>query len=73
MLIILGFTLLLILLVVLSFVTGILRSFLDWLLNLFRRKDRRQPTTVHNKPSAKKTKIISDSDGEYVEFEEIKK
>lgn len=73
MLIVIGFTLLFILLVVLSFVTGILRSFLDWFLNLFRGKDRRQPTTVHKKPSAKKTKIISDSDGEYVEFEEIKK
>ena len=73
MLIILGFTLLFILLVVLSFVTGVLRSILDWFMNLFHRKNRQQPTTVHNKPRAKKGKIISDSDGEYVEFEEIKK
>lgn len=71
------FILLFALLAVLTFARDLLASFLGAIVGLFRKGDRMQKKTegrqtVGKRPRSKK-KVLSDSDGEYVDFEEVKK
>ena len=71
------FILLFVLLAVLTFARDLLASFLNAVVGLFRKDDRTQKSTegrqTIRKRERKKKKIYSDSDGEYVDFEEVKK
>lgn len=64
----------------LTFARDLLASFLESIVGLFRKllhKDSKPNTgsgqqTIH-KHTHKRSKVVRDSDGEYVDFEEIKK
>lgn len=72
--------LLFVLLAVLTFARDLLATFLNAIVGFFRRlvgRDQKQEKTegrqtVGKRPRSKK-KVLSDSDGEYVDFEEVKK
>lgn len=71
--------LLFVLLAVLTFARDLLATFLNGIVRFFRRlvgRDQKQDNegqqTVRKRTRAKK-KVLSDSDGEYVDFEEVKK
>ncbi len=72
--------LLFVLLALLTFARDLLASFLESIVGLFRKllhKDSKPNTgsgqqTIH-KHTRKRSKVVRDSDGEYVDFEEIKK
>ncbi len=71
------FILLFVLLAVLTFARDVLVTVLAAIVGIFRKGDRKQKKaegeqTVRRRARAKK-KVYSDSDGEYVDFEEIKK
>ena len=71
------FILLFVLLAVLTFARDLLASFLGAIVGLFRKGDRMNRKnegrqTVRRRTRSKK-KVYSDSDGEYVDFEEIQK
>jgi hypothetical protein len=70
---ILGF----VLLAVLTFARDLLASILNTVVGIFRKEDRRKKKTegrqtIRKRPRTRK-KVYSDTDGEYVDFEEIKK
>ena len=71
------FILLFAMLAVLTFARNLLATFLSAVVGLFRRGDRKQKNTegrqTIRRRDRKKKKVYSDSDGEYVDFEEIKK
>lgn len=71
------FILLFALLAVLTFARDLLASFLTAVVGLFRKSDRKPNSTegrqTIRKRDRKKKKIYSDSDGEYVDFEEVKR
>ena len=71
------FILLFALLAVLTFARNLLATFLGTVVGLFRRGDRKQKNTegrqTIRRRDRKKRKVYSESDGEYVDFEEIKK
>lgn len=73
---ILFFIILFVLLAVLTFARNLLAAFIASIVGLFRRGDRMQKNegrqTVRKRNRNKK-KVYSDSDGEYVDFEEVKK
>lgn len=71
--------LLFVLLAVLTFARDLLATFLNAIVRFFRRlvgRDQKQDNegqqTVRKRTRSKK-KVLSDSDGEYVDFEEVKK
>ena len=71
--------LLFVLLAVLTFARDLLATFLNAIVRFFRRlvgrnqkQDNEGQQTVRKRTRAKK-KVLSDSDGEYVDFEEVKK
>ncbi|MBR4792038.1 MAG: DUF4834 family protein [Bacteroidaceae bacterium] len=71
------FILLFALLAVLTFARNLLATFLSAVVGLFRRGDRKQKNaegrqTIRRR-DRKKRKVYSDTDGEYVDFEEVKK
>ena len=71
------FILLFALLAVLTFARDLLVSIITAIVGLFRKGDRKQNNsegrqTVRKRTRSKK-KVLSDSDGEYVDFEEVKK
>ena len=71
------FILLFALLAVLTFARDLLAAIIASIVGLFRKGDRMQKKdegrqTVRRR-DRKKKKIYSDSDGEYVDFEEVKK
>ena len=71
------FILLFALLAVLTFARNLLATFLSAVVGLFRRGDRKQKNTegrqTIRRRDRKKRKVYSDTDGEYVDFEEVKK
>lgn len=71
------FILLFALLAVLTFARNLLATFLGAIVGLFRKGDRMQKKTEGRQTVGKRTrskkKVLSDSDGEYVDFEEVKK
>ena len=74
---ILIFIVLFILLAVLTFARDLLASFLSSIVRIFKKKDRMNTTnegrqTIRKRPRARK-KVFADTDGEYVDFEEVKK
>ena len=71
------FILLFVLLAVLTFARDVLVTILAAIVGFFRKGDRKQKKaegqqTVRRRARARK-KVYSDSDGEYVDFEEVKK
>ena len=71
------FILLFVLLAVLTFARDLLATFLSAVVGIFKRGDRKKRRTegrqtIRKRPRARK-KVFSESDGEYVDFEEIKK
>ena len=69
------FILLFALLAVLTFARDLLVSIITAIVGLFRKGDRKQNNsegrqTVRKRTRSKK-KVLSDSDGEYVDFEEV--
>ena len=71
------FILLFALLAVLTFARDLLAAIIASIVGLFRKGDRMQKKdegrqTVRRR-DRKKKKVYSDSDGEYVDFEEVKK
>lgn len=71
------FILLFALLALLTFARNLLAAFLAFIVGIFRKGDRKEKNTegdqtVRRRARSKK-KVLSDSDGEYVDFEEIKK
>jgi len=71
------FILLFALLAILTFARDLLATFLGAVVGLFRKGDRMQKKaegrqTIRRR-DRKKNKVYSDSDGEYVDFEEVKK
>ena len=71
------FILLFVLLAVLTFARDLLASFLSAIVGIFRKGDRMQKNaegrqTIRRR-ERKKRKVYSDTDGEYVDFEEVKK
>jgi len=77
-LIIIVFILLFILLAVLTFARDLLVSIIAAIVGIFRKGEKRKTNdtegrqTVRRRDRARK-KVLSDSDGEYVDFEEVKK
>jgi len=72
------FILLFVLLAVLTFARNLLASFLDAVVGLFRKGDKNPRKETDGRQTIrrrdrKKTKVYSESDGEYVDFEEVKK
>ena len=71
------FILLFALLAILTFARDLLATFLGAVVGLFRKGDRMQKKTegrqTIRRRDRKKNKVYSDSDGEYVDFEEVKK
>ena len=71
------FILLFALLAVLTFARNLLATFLSAVVGIFRRGDRMQESTegrqTIRRRDRNKKKVYSDTDGEYVDFEEIKK
>lgn len=75
--IIILFILLFALLAILTFARNVLATFLGAVVGLFRKgerkpKDNEGRQTIRKRDRNKK-KVYSDADGEYVEFEEVKK
>ena len=75
--IIILFILLFALLAILTFARDLLATFLSAVVGIFRRGDRMNKKeegrqSIRRRARSKK-KIYSDSDGEYVDFEEVKK
>ena len=71
------FILLFALLAVLTFARDLLATFLSAIVGIFRKSDRTPNSnegrqTLRKRDRSKK-KVYADSDGEYVDFEEIKK
>lgn len=75
--IIILFILLFALLAILTFARNLLATFLSAIVGLFRKSDRQPQKTegqqTIRKRDRNKKKVYSDSDGEYVDFEEVKK
>ena len=75
--IIILFILLFALLAILTFARNLLATLLSAVVGLFRKGDRMQKKTegrqTLRKRARNKKKVYSDSDGEYVDFEEVKK
>lgn len=71
------FILLFVLLAVLTFARDVLATIIAAIVGLFRKGDRMQKKTegrqTIRRRDRKKQKVYSDSDGEYVDFEEVKK
>ena len=71
------FILLFVALAVLTFARDLLATFLSAVVGIFRKGDRMQKNTegrqTIRRRERKKRKVYSDSDGEYVDFEEVKK
>lgn len=71
------FILLFALLAVLTFARDLLATFLSAVVGIFRKGDRMQKSTegrqTIRKRDRNKKKVYSDSDGEYVDFEEVKR
>ncbi|MBO7113152.1 MAG: DUF4834 family protein [Bacteroidaceae bacterium] len=71
------FILLFVLLAVLTFARDVLVTIIAAIVGLFRKGDRMQKKTegrqTIRRRDRKKQKVYSDSDGEYVDFEEVKK
>ena len=71
------FILLFALLAVLTFARDLLVSFLNTIVGIFRKGDRKpkdnEARQTVRKRARNKKKVLSDSDGEYVDFEEVKK
>lgn len=71
------FILLFVLLAVLTFARDVLATIIEAIVGLFRKGDRMQKKTegrqTIRRRDRKKQKVYSDSDGEYVDFEEVKK
>ena len=71
------FILLFVLLAVLTFARDVLVTIIAAMVGLFRKGDRMQKKTecrqTIRRRDRKKQKVYSDSDGEYVDFEEVKK
>lgn len=70
------FILLFVLLAVLTFARDVLVTVLTAIVGFFRKGDRKQKKTegqqtVRKRARARK-KVLSDTDGEYVDFEEVK-
>ncbi|MBO4268261.1 MAG: hypothetical protein J5869_02695 [Bacteroidaceae bacterium] len=70
---ILGF----VLLAVLTFARDLLATILNAVVGFFRKEDRKKKNTegrqTIRRRSRTKKKVYSDTDGEYVDFEEVKK
>ena len=71
------FILLFALIAVLTFARDLLVTILSAIVGIFRKGDRMQKKnegrqTIRRR-ERKKKKVLSDSDGEYVDFEEVKK
>ena len=71
------FILLFALLAILTFARDLLATFLNAVVGIFRKDDRQHQKdegrqTIRRRDRNKK-KVYSDSDGEYVDFEEVKK
>ena len=77
-LIIILFIVLFVLLAVLTFARDVLVSIIVAIVGIFRKGEKRNinntegKQTVRRRDRARK-KVLSDSDGEYVDFEEVKK
>ena len=67
------FVLMFVLLAVLTFARDLLASCLNAGVGLFRKGDRSQGEQTIRRRDRNKKKVYSDSDGEYVDFEEVKK
>lgn len=71
------FILLFALLAILTFARDLLASFLNAVVGLFRKSDStpnsNEGRQTIRRRDRKKKKVYSDSDGEYVDFEEVKK
>lgn len=71
------FILLFVVLAVLTFARNLLVTVLAAIVGIFRKGDRKQKNTegqqIVRKRTRSKKKVLSDSDGEYVDFEEVKK
>ena len=70
------FILLFALLAVLTFARDLLATFLNAVVGIFRKDDRQKERSEGRQTIRKrdrKKKVYSDSDGEYVDFEEVKK
>jgi len=70
------FILLFVLLAILTFARNLLASFLNAIVGIFRKGERTQQKTEGRQTIRRrdrKKKVYSDSDGEYVDFEEVKK
>ena len=69
------FILLFALLAILTFARDLLASFLGASVGLFRKggKNGQKPEQTIRKRTRNRKKVLSDSDGEYVDFEEVKK
>jgi hypothetical protein len=69
--------LLFVLVAVLTFARDLLASLLNSIVGIFRKGDRKPHNTEGRQTVRKRTrtkkKVLSDSDGEYVDFEEVKK
>ncbi|MBR4842883.1 MAG: DUF4834 family protein [Bacteroidaceae bacterium] len=65
-----------VLLAILTFARDLLATILGAVVGIFRKGDRMHKNearqTIRKRPRAKK-KVYSDTDGEYVDFEEVKK
>lgn len=71
------FILLFAVIAVLTFARDVLVTILEAIVGFFRKGDRKQKNTegqqtVRKRARARK-KVLSDTDGEYVDFEEVKK
>ena len=70
------FILLFALLAILTFARNLLATFLSAVVGIFRRGDRTPKNTEGRQTIRRrdrKKKVYSDTDGEYVDFEEVKK
>jgi hypothetical protein len=71
------FIVLFVLLAVLTFARDLLATILGSIVGIFRKGDRMQRNTegrqTVRKRSRSRKKVLSDQDGEYVDFEEVKK
>lgn len=71
------FIVLFVLLAVLTFARDLLATILSSIVGIFRKGNRKERTdegrqTVRRRARSRK-KVLSDQDGEYVDFEEVKK
>ena len=70
------FILLFAVIAVLTFARDVLVTILAAIVGFFRKGDRKQKNTegkqTVRKPARTRKKVLSDTDGEYVDFEEVK-